>query len=89
MFRNQAEAKEAQDSLYDGLDPNLMEVFMNYESDVRDLIDRLANGDEYREILERFEQSNSQILLHQSTIEYFEKILSERRKVFQKVLKYS
>lgn len=62
---------------------------MNYESDVRDLIDRLANGDEYREILERFEQSNSQILLHQSTIEYFEKILSERRKVFQKVLKYS
>lgn len=89
MFRNQAEAKEAQDSLYDGLDPNLMEVFMNYESDVRDLIDRLANGDEYREILERFEQSNTQILLHQSTIEYFEKILSERRKVFQKVLKYS
>ena len=89
MFRNQAEAKEAQDLLYDGLDPNLMEVFMNYESDVRDLIDRLANGDEYREILERFEQSNSQILLHQSTIEYFEKILSERRKVFQKVLKYS
>ena len=62
---------------------------MNYESDVRDLIDRLAKGDEYREILERFEQSNSQILLHQSTIEYFEKILSERRKVFQKVLKYS
>ena len=53
---------------------------------VKDLIDRLANGDEYREILERFEQANSQILLHPNTIEYFENILKERQREFKKVL---
>lgn len=86
LFKNQEQAKAYQENYCDGIDPNLLEFYLTYESEVKDLIDRLANGDEYREILERFEQANSQILLHPNTIEYFENILKERQREFKKVL---
>lgn len=86
LFKTQEQAKKYQKTYCADIDPNLLEFYLTYSFEVKDLIDRLANGDEYREILERFKQQNSQILLHPKTIEYFENILKERQNEFKKVL---
>ncbi len=86
LFATQAQAEEVSQSQYDGLDPNLTELYMAFPDDVKPLIERLAYDDEYRKILENFSRDNSQIHLLPSTQEYFETVLKERREVLKKVL---
>lgn len=86
LFENQEQALEIQNSLYDGMDPNLVELFINYPES-ENLIDRLANDDEYKKILEEFARPNSQVSLQPNTREYFENVMSERKETFKKVLK--
>ena len=84
LFDDQQSAMEMQD-VYDGLDPNLTELYMNYPNESKPYIERLAYDDEYRKIFEEFLQNNSQIHLKPHTQEYFEGIIKDRQEVFKKI----
>lgn len=86
LFETQQQAQQCQNEIYDGLDPNLTELFINYPES-RSLIERLAYDDEYRQVIEQFSKPNSQISLINSTKDYFDEFFEERRSVFKKVLK--
>ncbi len=86
LFESQEQAKKVQEEEYDGCDPNLIELILN-NPEYMPLIDRLANGDEYRKILEEFTSGETQVHLMPESIEYFELLMEDRRKEFQKVLK--
>jgi hypothetical protein len=83
----QEQARLVSEIDYEGLDPNLAELYMNHSKEARPYIDRLANDDEYRKILEMFSRKNSQIILPNDKRAYFENVMRERKKEFKKVLK--
>jgi len=86
LFSTQEEAIETSRHSYDGLDPNLTELYITFPEEVKPLMERLAYDDEYRKILETFSRENSQIHLKPATQSYFETILETRRKEFKKIL---
>lgn len=86
LFETQEIADKTSKEQYDGLDPNLTELYMNYPNESRPYMERLAYDDEYRKILEGFSRKNSQIHLLSETQQYFEGVLEERKKEFQRVL---
>lgn len=87
LFTNQMDAEEVS-KIYEGLDPNLFELYTNHEEICKPLFERLAYDDEYKKILERFRESNSQIKLKDSTEERITKIFEDKRQQFKKILKY-
>ncbi|MGE5455701.1 MAG: hypothetical protein ACM3O4_01155 [Ignavibacteriales bacterium] len=87
LFETQEQAKKASIEMYDGLDPNLTELYLNFSKETKPYLERLAYDDEYRKIFEHFSTDTSQIHLLPQTQEYFENVLEERRREFQKVLK--
>ena len=87
IFETQEEAKRVSENEYCGLDPNLVELFINYP-ECKEILERLAYGDEYKEVLEDFNMQNSQVRLSNPIQEYFENIMEERRDVFKKVLTF-
>lgn len=87
LFSTEAEARKVSDEVYEGLDPNLAELYMNFPEETKPYLERLAYDDEYRKIFEHFSKDTSQIHLMPQAQEHFENILEERRREFQKVLK--
>jgi hypothetical protein len=87
LFETHDQAKKVSDDTYDGMDPNLTELYLNFPKDTKPYIERLAYDDEYRKIFEHFSTDTSQIHLLPQTQEHFENVLEDRRKEFQKVLK--
>ncbi len=87
LFESQDKAVEASKSI-DGLDPNLFSIYCDYLEICTPIFERLAYDDEYRRILERFQGSNMQINLSQKSIDRITEIFEDKRKVFQKILKY-
>lgn len=87
LFETEEEAKKVSDSLYEGLDPNLTELYLNFPKETKPYLERLAYDDEYRKIFEHFSTDTSQIHLMPHNQEHFENVLEERRREFQKVLK--
>lgn len=85
LFKTQDEAIDAQEFFSDGMDPNLASLIIDYP-ECASVIDRLANDDEYRGILERFKGEDSPVILSSQDLEYFEGLFSDRKKVFKKVL---
>ena len=86
-FETQEEAKAMSD-IYDGLDPNLFELFSNHEKICRPIFERLAYESEYLKILERFENENSQIHLNKKEEERVIGIMQDKQKVLKRILKY-
>ncbi len=86
LFESMENAKKSYQS-YGGFDPNLVELYVNYP-EATPYIERLAYGDEYKKILEEFTKNTDQISLTPDTKEYFDDMLNDRRKEFQKVLKF-
>ncbi len=82
------EEAEAKAQEYDGFDPNLLSLFIDYTDICLPLFERLAYDDEYRKILEIFANSNSQIILTSKEREDISQIFEDKRKTFQKILKY-
>ena len=82
--------KARQDSItnYDGLDPNLLSLYIQYPRICKPIFERLAYDDEYRKILERFTGNTSQICLSKNSLDYFTKVLEDKRQVFTRILKY-
>ena len=88
LFESQEQAQRMSEEVFDGLDPNLMSLYMDYETICKPFFERLAYDDEYRKILETFTSSNSQIFLNPQEIEYITMVLEDRRKTFARILKY-
>ena len=84
---NQDGIQRLSQSLYEGMDPNLVEMYVNHSELCKQHMERIAYDDEYRGILEHFCKSNTPINLASNTREYFETVFELRRKEFQKVLK--
>lgn len=87
LFATEEEAVKASE-IYDGFDPNLMELYLNFPKESAPYLERLAYDDEYRKILEYFSKNNSQIKLSPRVKEYFENLLEDRRNQFKKILKF-
>lgn len=85
LFENEEEAKIAQKK-YDGLDPNLVELYMNYPDICRPIFERLAYESEYKKILERFEGDNSQIHLSSSSEERIISLLEDKQENLKRIL---
>jgi len=85
LFQTQDDAIGTQEFFSDGMDPNLASLIIEYP-ECANIIDRLANGDEYRGILEKFKNQNSPVILSREDLDYFEGLLSDRRNAFKNVL---
>ena len=73
---------------YDGYDPNLLSLYMEYPKICKPIFERLAYDDEYRRILERFDGKTTQIALAHDEMEYVTNVLKDKQKVFERILHY-
>lgn len=87
-FENQSQAQKISQDSYSGLDPNLVELYMEYPDICKPYLERLAYDNEYKKILEQFSYNNSQIYLKNDTKDYVNMVLEDRRKQFKKVLDF-
>ena len=87
LFKTQEEALEIAEA-YDGLDPNLFELYINHTDICKPIFERVAYDDEYRKLLERFKHRNSQIFLTPGEEERITNIIEDKREIFQRILKY-
>ena len=87
LFNTQEEAIKSQ-KLYDGLDPNLCELYIQHTDLCQPIFERLAYDDEYRKTLEQFKSSNSQISLSAEETERIIGLFQDKQKVIKKILKY-
>lgn len=79
--------KEISDSCFDGLDPNLVSLLMEYPNDSKEYFDILSRDDQYERIIENFCKPNSPICLDNNQRELFLSILKSRQEEFKNVLK--
>ncbi len=87
LFENGFQAKIISEKDYDGYDPNLLSLFLEYPDICKPYFERLAYDDEYKKILEEFTCSASPVLLKPKEIDYVNAVLTSRKKEFQKILK--
>lgn len=87
LFETQKDALEVQE-VYDGLDPNLYELYMNHQEICEPIFERLAYDSEYRRILERFQSDTSQIRLDPSSVERITKLFEDKQQVLRRILKH-
>lgn len=87
-FESQQQAQRVSQQNYSNLDPNLVELYMEYTDICKPYLERLAYDNEYKKILEKFSYNNSQIYLKKNTSEYINMVLENRRKEFQKILNF-
>lgn len=87
LFNTQEEALKYQ-SECDGLDPNLLQLYIQYPDVCKPIFERLAYEDEYRGILERFESDTSQIHLTEKSEERIVQLLQDKQEVLKRILKY-
>ena len=87
-FDTSEQAAKVSAEEYDGLDPNLLSLYIDYMDICKPLFERLAYDDEYRKILERFDGKTTQIALSPDELEYITMVLEDKREVFKKILKY-
>lgn len=79
--------KEVSRKSYNDLDPNLVELYMDYYAESKEYVDVLARDDSYKKIIESFCKSNSPICLTKQQQERILNILKGRQEEFQKILK--
>lgn len=87
LFQDQNQALEYQ-KIYDGLDPNLFELYSAYPNICKPIFERLAYESEYKGILERFKGSTSQISLSDKSEERIVKLFEDKQKVLKRILTY-
>ena len=85
LFSTQEEG-QAKKEEYDGLDPNLVEVALNYDQEVIPILERLVYGDEYREVLEQYNTNHSQIRIKKETNDFLVNLFEDKQKEMKKVL---
>lgn len=88
LFGTQEDALKYQENNCDGLDPNLLELYMAYPDICKPIFERLAYDSEYRRILERFKGNNMQISLSDRAEERITGVLKDKQKVLKRILDY-
>lgn len=88
LFESQEQALEYQENYCDGLDPNLLELYMAYPDICKPIFERLAYESEYKMILERFQGNTSQISLSKKAEERITNIFEDKQEVLKRILKY-
>ena len=87
-FNSIEQAEAMSQEFYDGYDPNLLSLYMEYPKICKPIFERLAYDDEYRRILERFDGKTTQIALAHDEMEYVTNVLKDKQKVFERILHY-
>jgi len=87
LFQTQQQALEYQKTC-DGLDPNLLELYLTYPDICKPIFERLAYESEYKRILERFKGNNSQITLSNEAEARVVSVLEDKQKTLKKILTY-
>ncbi len=85
LFRTKQEAEAKKENYY-GLDPNLVELAFNYDQEVIPILERLAYGDEYLEVLEKYNTNHSQIRIKPETNDFLVHLFEDKKKEVKKVL---
>lgn len=88
LFDSQSEALKCQETYYEGMDPNLFELYMAYPDICKPIFERLVYESEYKRILERFKGDNSQIVLTDKSKNRIIEVLEDKQKVLKKILTY-
>lgn len=88
LFKDPNEALECQEKYYEGMDPNLLELYMAYPDICKPIFERLVYESEYKRILERFKGNNSQIILTDESENRIIQVLEDKQKVLKKILTY-
>ena len=87
LYKSSEEAKNDSIKNYEGLDPNLLLLFIDYQNICQPIFERLVYDDEYKKILEIFQGNSAQIILSDKDVEYFSKIFENKRETFGKILR--
>lgn len=87
LFHTQDEAQRCAEE-FDGMDPNLLNLYLDHYETCKPIFERLAESDEYRDILADFTNGNSQIILSDEEYDRIVGIVEDKKKTFQKILKY-
>ncbi len=81
-------AQKIQDKDFDGVDPNLFSLYCDYPKICQPFLERLAYGDEYRKVLEEFNDSTCPLILTPQDLDYITMVIKDRQKAFERVLKF-
>lgn len=87
LFKDQFEAIECQ-KICDGMDPNLLELYLAFPDVCKPIFERLVYESEYMRILERFEGDTSQISLSNKSKERIVGVFEDKQKVLKRILTY-
>lgn len=89
-FHNMEEEQVAkiQKEEYEGMDPNLLALYCDHQKVCQPFMERLAYDDEYRKILEQFNDAACPITLSESDLEYVNMVIKDRQKAFKRILKF-
>lgn len=87
LFESQEDALKFQTHC-DGLDPNLLGLYMEYPEICTPIFERLAYDTEYKKILENFESETSQIHLSPKSEERIIETFKDKQEVLKRILKY-
>lgn len=81
-------AQQIQDKDFSGVDPNLFSLYCNYPEICQPFLERLAYDDEYRKILEEFNDEACPLLLTSDDLDYVTMVIKDRQEAFKKVLNF-
>lgn len=82
------EAQQIQDKQFDGLDPNLVALYCDHTDICKPFFERLAYDDEYRKILEEFNDETCPLILSGCDYDYVTMVLKDRQEAFKRVLSF-
>lgn len=85
LYNSLTEAQKAKEN-YEGMDPNIVELTLNYEKETLPLLERLAYDNEYQKVLEQHLTNKSQIRIKDSTYNFLTNMFEDKRKEIKKVL---
>lgn len=81
-------AQQIQDNDFSGVDPNLFSLYCDYPKICHPFLERLAYDDEYRKVLEEFNDEACPLLLTEHDLEYVNMVIKDRQEAFKRVLKF-
>lgn len=69
-----------------GVDPRMLQLYLEYPAYAKPLIERFAYDDEYRKVIEMFEQSNGRIVMDPTIKKHLIAIFLGRQEEFKRLL---
>lgn len=81
-------AQQVQDKDFMGVDPNLLSLYCDFPKISQPFLERLAYDDEYKKILEEFNDEACPIILDTNDIDYITMVIKDRQDAFKRVLSF-